>query len=78
MMIRKPDIESVRLWTASEAMASELDNRPTIILKTASRKLIKMKRYPDLTIVWLRFFDSASVLLTIISFILAYFGIMFK
>lgn len=78
MMIRKPDIESVRLWIASEAMASELDNNPTIILKTASRKLIKTKRYPDLTIVWLRFFDSVSVLLTIISFILAYFGIMFK
>ena len=44
MMIRKPDMESVRLWMASETMARELDKRPTMMLKIASRKLVKIKR----------------------------------
>ena len=36
---------------ASEAMAIELDNSPTMILKTAKKKLMAIKRYPDCVIV---------------------------
>lgn len=56
MMIRKPEAESTKLCTASETMARELEIKPTIILKIASRKLISINKYPDLIMVLLRFF----------------------
>ena len=54
-IIIMPEIASVKLWIASEAMASEFDKKPMIILKTASKKLTKMNKKPALTIIWLRF-----------------------
>ena len=49
-MIKKPEIESVRLWMASETMAIEFENRPISILNIARNKLISIKRHPDFTI----------------------------
>lgn len=43
-MIRKPEMESIKLWTASEVMASEPARRPTMILKTPRKKLAAIKR----------------------------------
>lgn len=44
IIIKNPDIESVKLWIASEAIARELDSIPTTILKMANRKLVKIKK----------------------------------
>ena len=52
-----PEIESVKLWIASEIIAIEFDNIPTIILKAASKKLMAIKTYPDCIIVLLRDFS---------------------
>lgn len=55
MTMRKPEIASIRLCAASEIMAREFEMRPMMMLKTASRKFVKIKRQPDFTITLLRF-----------------------
>ena len=42
-MMINPETESVKLWIASEIIAMELDNSPTIMLNTASKKFIAIK-----------------------------------
>lgn len=44
MMIKKPVMESMKLWMASEVMASDPERRPIIILKMPRKKLVAMKR----------------------------------
>ena len=48
MMIRMPEIESIRLWAASLVIAREPEISPMMTLKTASRKLVKIKSQPAL------------------------------
>lgn len=43
-IIIMPEIASVKLWIASEAMASEFDKTPMMILKTASKKFVRINR----------------------------------
>ena len=43
-MIRKPEMESIKLWMASEVMAREPASSPTIILKSPRKKLVAIKR----------------------------------
>ena len=57
IIMRIPEIESIKLCAASEIIAIEFEIRPTNKLKIESRKFIKMKRYPDFTIVLLRAFS---------------------
>lgn len=49
-MIKKPETESIKLWTASEVIAMEPDKRPIAILKMPRRKLVPIKRYPAFSI----------------------------
>ena len=58
--IRMPEAESMRLCRASLVIAIECDKRPTMTLKTASRKLVAIKSHPHLTIILLRVFSVIS------------------
>ena len=57
MMTRNPEIESTKLCTASEAMAIEFEMRPMTIFKTASRKFVRINKYPDFKMARLRVFS---------------------
>ena len=57
IIMRNPETESVRLCMASVAIAREFDMNPTIRLKIASRKFIKINRYPAFKTFLLRSFS---------------------
>lgn len=59
-MMKKPETESMKLWTASEVIAMEPDKRPIAILKMPRRKLVPIKRYPAFSMAWLRVEESES------------------
>ncbi len=65
-------MESMRLWVASLVMASEWEIRPMMMLKTASKKLVRIKSQPAFLITWLRDFAGDFSGLFTLS-ILAYF-----
>ena len=44
MTTRKPETASMREWAASDVMASELASNPTMRLKTASKKFVRMNK----------------------------------
>ena len=44
IMMRKPAMESIKLWSASEVMAREPEIKPTKRLKKPSKKLTAIKR----------------------------------
>ena len=57
MITIRPEIASMKLCAASEIIAIEFDNMPMMILRAASRKLVAIKRMPDLTMIFEREFD---------------------
>ena len=56
-MIRAPEIASMRECKASEIIASEPEISPTITLKIASKKFVRINKYPAFTMTLLRVFS---------------------
>ena len=44
MIMRKPEIESMKLWMASEVMAIEPETRPMMMLNTPRKKLVAINK----------------------------------
>ena len=49
MIIIRPEMESMKLCTASEVIAREPERIPTMILIIPSKKFTAIKRYPEQT-----------------------------
>ena len=62
-----PEIASMKLCAASEIIAREFESTPMIILMIARRKLVAIKRIPDLIMTLERGLDLAGFMYYILT-----------